>query len=186
MPDLCVPQNLPEKPRGRVIVVGAGKASAAMAQAFEKAWGGPVEGLIVTRYGHAVPCQHIEIVEWAHPVPADAGTKAARRARDLWAGVNAGVEGGPAASRPLAPGRAGEIWAHGQKIGAIGQLHPARAKAMKLDGEAAYLEIELTPLMEASSPRAYEAATAYPTHERDIALLLPVSGTWQEGGDGAA
>ncbi len=88
MPDLCVPQNLPEKPRGRVIVVGAGKASAAMAQAFEKAWGSPVEGLIVTRYGHAVPCRYIEIVEAAHPVPDDAGTKAAKRMLDMMAGLN--------------------------------------------------------------------------------------------------
>jgi glycerate 2-kinase len=79
MPQQCVPQNLPAKPKGRTIVVGTGKASAAMAQVFEKAWNGPVEGLIVTRYGHAVPCKQIEIVEAAHPVPDDAGTKGARR-----------------------------------------------------------------------------------------------------------
>jgi glycerate 2-kinase len=79
MPEQCVPQNLPAKPKGRTIVVGTGKASAAMAQVFEKAWNGPVEGLIVTRYGHAVPCKQIEIVEAAHPVPDDAGTNGARR-----------------------------------------------------------------------------------------------------------
>lgn len=79
MPDRCVPNALPERPKGRTIVVGAGKASAAMARAFEKTWQDPVEGLIVTRYGHGVPCENIEIVEAAHPVPDDAGTKAAAR-----------------------------------------------------------------------------------------------------------
>jgi hydroxypyruvate reductase len=79
MPDQCVPQNLPAKPKGRTIVVGTGKASAAMAQALEMSWNGPLSGLIVTRYGHAVPCKQIEIVEAAHPVPDDAGTTGARR-----------------------------------------------------------------------------------------------------------
>ena len=75
----CVPQNLPAKPKGRTIVVGTGKASAAMAQVLERSWDGPLSGLIVTRYGHAVPCRQIEIVEAAHPVPDDAGTMGARR-----------------------------------------------------------------------------------------------------------
>ncbi len=79
MPDQCVPRNLPAKPKGRTIVVGTGKASAAMAQALEKYWNGPLSGLIVTRYGHAVPCKQIEIIEAAHPVPDDAGTMGARR-----------------------------------------------------------------------------------------------------------
>ena len=79
MPEQCVPQNLPTKPKGRTIVVGTGKASAAMAQVLEKSWSGPLSGLIVTRYGHAVPCKQIEIVEAAHPVPDDAGTNGARR-----------------------------------------------------------------------------------------------------------
>jgi len=78
-----VPEFLPDLPRRRVIVVGAGKASARMAQAVERAWHGRVEGLVVTRYGHAVPCEHIEIVEAAHPVPDDAGQRAARRILDL-------------------------------------------------------------------------------------------------------
>ena len=83
MPDLCVPQNLPAKPKGRTLVVGTGKASAAMARALEFAWEGPLEGLIVTRYGHGVACQHIEIIEAAHPVPDDAGTRGARRMLDM-------------------------------------------------------------------------------------------------------
>jgi glycerate 2-kinase len=87
MPSQCVAQNLPAKPKGRTIVVGTGKASAAMAHALEKAWNGPLEGLIVTRYGHAVPCTHIEIVEAAHPVPDDAGMRGARRMLGLVAGL---------------------------------------------------------------------------------------------------
>ena len=88
MPEQCVPQNLPPKPKGRTIVVGAGKASAAMAYAFEKAWDARIEGLIVTRYGHAVRCEHIEILEAAHPVPDDAGTKGARRMLSMVRGLS--------------------------------------------------------------------------------------------------
>jgi len=78
-PALCIPANLPEPPRGRLIVVGAGKASAAMARAVEDSWPGPLSGLVVTRYGYAVPCQRIDIVEAAHPVPDAAGMHAAQR-----------------------------------------------------------------------------------------------------------
>ena len=87
MPSQCVAQNLPVKPKGRTIVVGTGKASAAMAQALEKSWNGPLEGLIVTRYGHAVACRYIEIVEAAHPVPDDAGMRGARRMLDMMTGL---------------------------------------------------------------------------------------------------
>jgi len=86
-PSLTLARHLPEPPRGRTIVIGAGKASAAMAQAFEAAWTGPLEGLVVTRYGYAVPCQHIEIVEAAHPVPDTAGHDAARRMLELVSGL---------------------------------------------------------------------------------------------------
>lgn len=76
---LCVPRNLPAPPKGRLVVIGAGKASAAMAKAVEDHWQGPLSGLVVTRYGYAVPCDRIEIVEAAHPVPDAAGEVAARR-----------------------------------------------------------------------------------------------------------
>ncbi|HEX3950490.1 MAG TPA: glycerate kinase [Steroidobacteraceae bacterium] len=76
---VCVPPHLPDPPRGRLIVVGAGKASAAMAHAVEMNWRGPLSGLVVTRYGYAVPCTRIEIVEAAHPVPDAAGMQAAER-----------------------------------------------------------------------------------------------------------
>src|SRR5476649_1471986 len=62
-PAICIPPHLPEAPRGRVIVVGAGKASAAMARAVEENCPGPLSGLVVTRYGYAVPCKRIEIAE---------------------------------------------------------------------------------------------------------------------------
>ena len=78
-PALCIPPHLPEAPRGRLIVIGAGKASAAMAQALEACWPGPLSGLVVTRYGYAVPCQRIEIIEASHPVPDAAGLLAAQR-----------------------------------------------------------------------------------------------------------
>ncbi|WP_026035324.1 glycerate kinase [Cupriavidus sp. BIS7] len=86
-PSLTLARHLPERPKGRTIVIGAGKASAAMAQAFEAAWPGPLEGLVVTRYGYAVHCQRIEIVEAAHPVPDAAGHDAARRMLDLVSGL---------------------------------------------------------------------------------------------------
>ncbi|MBA4798145.1 MAG: glycerate kinase [Rhizobiales bacterium] len=73
---------LPEKPKGRIIVVGAGKASARMAEAVEAAWG-PCEGLVITRYGYARPCQGIEIVEAAHPVPDAVGLEATARMLSL-------------------------------------------------------------------------------------------------------
>ncbi|MGB8815128.1 MAG: glycerate kinase, partial [Paracoccaceae bacterium] len=77
-PMRSIAQHLPPKPSGRVIVIGAGKASARMAEAVEAAWG-PCEGLVITRYGYARPCKGIEIVEAAHPVPDAAGLRATAR-----------------------------------------------------------------------------------------------------------
>lgn len=84
-PALCVPPHVPtpdEVGRGRLVVIGAGKASAAMAQAVETQWQGDpakLEGLVVTRYGYEQPCVRIEIVQAAHPVPDAAGLHAAQR-----------------------------------------------------------------------------------------------------------
>ena len=78
-PDLCVPANLPPPPKGRTLVVGAGKAAASMALALENNWPGELSGLVVTRYGHGAPCSRIEVVEAAHPVPDEAGQRAAQR-----------------------------------------------------------------------------------------------------------
>jgi len=88
-PEHCIPPHLPAAPAGRLIVIGAGKASAAMAQAVERHWPGPLSGLVVTRYGYAVPCERIEIAEAAHPVPDAAGLAAARRIMDLVSGLSA-------------------------------------------------------------------------------------------------
>jgi glycerate 2-kinase len=88
-PALCLPPHLPEPPKGRTIVVGAGKASAAMARALEDHWPGPLQGLVVTRYGYEVPCERIEIVQAAHPVPDEAGLAASRRIAALVAGLGA-------------------------------------------------------------------------------------------------
>jgi len=81
---------LPEPPKGRTVIVGAGKASARMAEALEAAWpvaDAPLSGLVITRYGHACPCRHIEIVEAAHPVPDAAGAAAAARVLQMVQGL---------------------------------------------------------------------------------------------------
>jgi glycerate 2-kinase len=87
-PARCVPPALPLPPRGRTIVVGAGKASAAMAKAVEDHWPGPLAGLVVTRYGYGVACRHIEIVEAGHPVPDRAGRAAAKRMLQMVQGLS--------------------------------------------------------------------------------------------------
>lgn len=75
----CVPPALPAPPRGRTLVVGAGKAAAAMARAVEAHWRGPLSGTVVTRYGHTVPTARIEVIEAGHPLPDLAGMSAAVR-----------------------------------------------------------------------------------------------------------
>ena len=110
-PALCVPPQLPAAPAGRLVVVGAGKASAAMARAVEENWPGPLSGLVVTRYGYAVPCERIDIVEAAHPVPDEAGMRGAQRMLERVAGLTEDdlvlclFSGGGSALLPLpAPG----------------------------------------------------------------------------------
>ena len=83
LPSICVPAHLPPRPKGRTIIIGAGKASGAMASALEDAWEGPLEGLVVTRYGYRVPTERLEVVEAAHPVPDAAGRDAAKRIYEL-------------------------------------------------------------------------------------------------------
>ena len=78
-PLIVVPPHLPPPPKGRTIVIGAGKASARMALAVEQHWPGAISGLVVTRYGHGAPCNRIDIVEAGHPVPDEAGHAAALR-----------------------------------------------------------------------------------------------------------
>lgn len=82
-PDQVLADHLPTQRSGRVIVIGAGKAAAAMAAVIEREWQGEVSGLVVTRYGHGADCRRIEVVEAAHPVPDDAGERVARRVLQL-------------------------------------------------------------------------------------------------------
>jgi hydroxypyruvate reductase len=89
-PARAVAAHMPAPVAGRTVVVGAGKASAAMACAFEAAWAGPpaeLLGLVVTRHGHGIACERIEIVEASHPVPDPKGEAAARRILDLAHGL---------------------------------------------------------------------------------------------------
>lgn len=84
----CLPAFLPApSPHGRTLVIGAGKGAAAMAKAVEDHWPGPISGLVVTRYGHGAHCQRIEVVEAAHPVPDEAGRRAAGRMMEMVQGL---------------------------------------------------------------------------------------------------
>ena len=75
-PKMALSRFLPVKPKGRTVVIGAGKGAAQLASAFEELWDGPLSGVVVTRYGFAAPCQHIEVLEASHPVPDAAGLAA--------------------------------------------------------------------------------------------------------------
>lgn len=106
-PARVLPAQLPSPPRGRTIVIGAGKASASMARVLEQHWGPGLQGLVVTRHGHAEPCDSIEIVEAGHPVPDEAGRAGAQRMLRLVAGLTADdlviclLSGGGSALLPL-------------------------------------------------------------------------------------
>lgn len=88
-PALCLPPHLPAPPKGRAIVIGAGKAAGAMAATLEDHWSGPLSGLVVTRYGHGAETRRIEVIEAAHPVPDAAGVEAAKRIRAAVEGLGA-------------------------------------------------------------------------------------------------
>lgn len=87
LPEKCLPHHLPPAPKGRTIVVGAGKAAASMARTVEEHWQAPLGGLVVTRYGHGVSCEHIEVIEAGHPVPDAQGQEAAERILALVQGL---------------------------------------------------------------------------------------------------
>ena len=101
--------HLPDRPKGRTIVIGAGKGSAQMARAFETVWDGPLEGVVVTRYGYGCACERIDIVEAAHPVPDEAGLEAGKRLLAAVEGLTeddlviALVSGGGSALLPAPP-----------------------------------------------------------------------------------
>ena len=89
LPDKTLPAYLPKPPKGRTLVVGCGKAAASMAKAVEDHWPGELSGMVVTRYGYNVPTKRIEVVEAAHPVPDEAGRKAAERMLKMVQGLSA-------------------------------------------------------------------------------------------------
>jgi glycerate 2-kinase len=89
LPDKTLPAYLPMPPQGRTLVIGCGKAAASMAKAVEDHWPGELSGMVVTRYGYHVPTQRIEVVEAAHPVPDEAGRKAAERMLKMVQGLSA-------------------------------------------------------------------------------------------------
>ena len=82
-------KHLPEPPQGRTIVIGAGKGAAQMAAAFEQLWEGPVEGVVVTRYGYGGPTDSIRVIEASHPVPDEAGLEATQALFDAVSDLNA-------------------------------------------------------------------------------------------------
>ncbi|MCO6391860.1 DUF4147 domain-containing protein [Aliihoeflea aestuarii] len=108
-PERTIRDHLPARPKGRTIVIGAGKGSAQMARALEKVWDEALEGVVVTRYGYGCACERIEIIEAAHPVPDEAGLAAGRRLLDAVAGLTkddlviALISGGGSALLPAPP-----------------------------------------------------------------------------------
>jgi hydroxypyruvate reductase len=109
MPEGRIRAHLPPRPVGRTVVVGAGKGAAQLARAFEAAWDAPLSGVVVTRYGYAVPCERIEVLEAAHPEPDAAGLEATRRLLAAVEGLGADdlvvalVAGGGSALLPAPP-----------------------------------------------------------------------------------
>lgn len=108
-PKAALGPNLPEPPKGRTVVIGAGKGSAQLAAAFEELWSTPVEGVVVTRYGYAAPCKNIRVLEAAHPVPDEAGISATKALFDAVRGLTeddlvvALISGGGSALLPAPP-----------------------------------------------------------------------------------
>lgn len=108
-PKRALEDVLPPKPRGRTVVIGAGKGAAQLAAAFEELWDGPLSGTVVTRYGYGAPCKSITVLEASHPVPDDAGLAASRALFDTVSGLSeddlvvALVCGGGSALLPAPP-----------------------------------------------------------------------------------
>ena len=88
-PAACMPLWLEDRPSGRVIVVGAGKAAASMAAIVEQQWAPPLEGLVIVPDGHIAQCDQVEVVEASHPVPDQRGVAATNRILDMVSGLDA-------------------------------------------------------------------------------------------------
>lgn len=102
--------NLPARPKGRVVVIGAGKGAAQLAAGFEQLWDGPLQGVVVTRYGYACETQRIKVLQSAHPVPDEAGLAASSALFEAVRGLTADdlvvalICGGGSALLPCPPG----------------------------------------------------------------------------------
>ena len=109
-PERALANRLPGRPKGRTVVIGAGKGAAQLAAAFERLWDGPIEGVVVTRYGYGHPTRHVRVIEAAHPVPDAAGLKASAALFDAVRGLGpedlvvALICGGGSALLPCPPG----------------------------------------------------------------------------------
>ena len=153
-PAACVKAHLPPCPPGRTVVVGAGKAAASMAREIEECWSGPLEGLVVTRYGHSVATRRIEVIEASHPMPDEAGQLAAKRMLSMVQGLDHNdmvlclISGGgssllalPSAGVPLEDKRAitGQLLACGATIAEINivRKHLSAIKGGRLAAAAA-------------------------------------------------
>lgn len=109
-PKTALAQNLPQPPKGRTVVIGAGKGAAQLGAALESLWEGPLEGTIVTRYGYSTHCKSLNVIEAAHPVPDKAGQSAAKVLMETVANLGpddlviALISGGGSALLPAPPG----------------------------------------------------------------------------------
>ena len=109
LPQADITKFLPERPKGRTVVIGAGKGAAQLAQAVEATWDGPLSGVVVTRYGYGAKCERIEIIEASHPVPDAAGLVASKRLLETVSGLGpddlviALITGGGSALLPCPP-----------------------------------------------------------------------------------
>ena len=163
LPQHRVAPHLPPKPKGRTVVVGAGKSAAAMAKAVEDAWDGELEGLVVTRYGHRVETDRIEVVEAAHPVPDANGVGAARRIFDLLSPLTADdlvlclISGGGSALLTLPP----------QEL-SLDELAEINRQLLKSGANIAEMNAVRKNLSLSSGGRL--AAAAYPA--RVVALII--------------
>ncbi len=153
-PEAALRAHLPAPPRGRTVVVGAGKGAAQLGRAFERLWDGPLTGTIVTRYGYAAPCERLRVMEAAHPVPDAAGLEASAALLDTVSGLGpddlvvALVCGGGSALLPAPPDGLtledeqalnAALLASGAPIGAMNAIrkHVSRIKGGRLAAAAA-------------------------------------------------
>ena len=98
----------------------------------------------------------------------------------IMADLNVDIAIRPVASPVYAPGRVGELWLEDVQIGTIGQIHPSKLARLKVEGEVAYLEIDLSPVIEAARVRTYRAMGMFPATQRDVSVILPADTTWSE------